>query len=758
MEQTLKQKIIPEIDERQTRRESDKVSSYVEEALQDITPVDSDEGLFDMDELFDQLEDMQDMTDDMVGSDLFANTNLQDGFAGDMMFGEGTAEIAEPTQEASSGGLMEGMSDIVHGGAGKGGRRRPGDKIFDGLNKIGGKMDNQSGILSNMGKLFLTGAAAVAVGGFALSLLEGMFKGIKRFASASPLLGTAVDMIGFAIQMFLRPIARAIGTWLLPLAVGMVQLSTGFNRVWSEGGMFDAIRFLLDELANMVFTMDSTQMRNLAIGAGGLLMLRQFGAGAILSRLFPTQLAGQLLTRMGIQGLGSRILARMGLGGLAGRLAARLGGSLVPGLNAVLWGDLIFELIFGFSPIFDWLIPNTIDAFRLLVGWIRDIPSNVMDMAGGLSIPSMEDAATFLYDIWTTITDLRIMFFTLFGGFLLRFMDFFGWIQDGWDQLLSLFEPFSEALDGAGGVSGVIAQAFAGLLPDEDFGQVFAGLIPEFDIWGRLWSAWETLGGWPDAIFMFRVWDMISSLWSGWPNDVFDFGVWDMVEGAWDGWPSSIFTFGVWTTIENQFPGWPDLSWDGWDSFVPSVDWNLSGFSWGDFIPSIDWDLPDFPGWSDVVSGVSTAVGRVRERMGGGGGGASPSTGSTPGSVSGFLSSVRTSFGFASGGIATGPVSAVIGEGSESEVVAPLSRLDSMIQSRAGTDVDVTINDGVGDGMSQRELARAVESGVEAADVGDDNEGVEKMLRKVVREINRMRSDMDLEVDFSDQSKWEIRE
>ena len=69
----------------------------------------------------------------------------------------------------------------------------------------------------------------------------------------------------------------------------------------------------------------------------------------------------------------------------------------------------------------------------------------------------------------------------------------------------------------------------------------------------------------------------------------------------------------------------------------------------------------------------------------------------------------------ASGGIATGPTVAMIGEGRESEAVLPLSKLDGMLSNRGGGSVSVNfspvinITGGTSDAYAQ--VKRGLEEG-----------------------------------------------
>ena len=721
MKQTLKQRIIPEVDERELDRESSKVSSYVEQALEDLDPRVSGSEMFGTDDLFDDLEDMEDMTEDFFGDDPFS-LDGSDGFAGDVVFGDGPAEMTQDTLD--DGGMVEDLSQMV---GNRGSRRKSGmgDKLTDMGQKLT-KNNNLTGTAAKattaLGKMFVAGGATILLGGFALAILSGIWSTVRRVSQHSPLLETVVSLMGMITTFLIRPFAHMIGQMLLPIMMDLLQISAEFMSISFEDGIWEGVKFLGSTLLDALFSLP------------GLIATSITGVGAILGGLIGLKLA--------------KIL-----GGLLGGIL----GSVIPGAGT---------------------------AAGAAIG--ATIGATLFGILGVLTAYNIDEIVEFLRGVADSISIVEFIAFAILGPFGLLAIEFFEWMIDR-------FEDFMEWIEDLGDTD--LAEALADILTMGE-GDSIMDLIPEFELWEDIQDDWD---GWPQEIWEFSIWSDIFGEWEGWPSDVFSFDVWDSIERDWDGWPreiwefsiwsdiyqlftgeggwpsriwrfsvwsdvwdewrgwpTDVYRFNVWDNVESRFDGWPSLSWPGWSEFVPSISWNISGFSWGSFIPSISWTIPDFPGWEDIVTGVSDTVSSAFDsyttgsdddsgaypstgggRGSGGGGGSLPSgtsggaasgssrtTTPTSGSSSGssgdeFNPTPGPTVGLASGGIVTDPLNAVIGEGSESEVVAPLSKLDSMIQSR--TQPDVNINQS-SFGNDSREMERALQSAVENAQEANDND------------------------------------
>lgn len=166
---------------------------------------------------------------------------------------------------------------------------------------------------------------------------------------------------------------------------------------------------------------------------------------------------------------------------------------------------------------------------------------------------------------------------------------------------------------------------------------------------------------------------------------------------------------------------WPriltDVSWPGiltgvsWTRFIPSVNWNtwIPNVNWGSFIPNLDWGR-------FIPNDLS---------LGGGGGG---------GGGDGGLIDV----GLASGGIVTGPTRALVGEGSESEAVLPLSRLQSFVEPPAesmslGTSsitVDMSLDGSTG--IDEQQVADAISASI-SSQLQNIDDGVNELVRRIRR-------------------------
>ena len=732
MKQTLKQRIIPEVDERELDRESSKVSSYVEDSLKELNPELSGSEMFGTDELFDDLEDMEDMTDDFFGDDPFSLDGA-DGFAGDIAFGDGPAEMPQE----DSGGLLDDMSEL----ASEKGSSRGSGGVAEKLTDMGDLMRNNNamtgkmaGATAKLGKLFGGAGAAILLAGFGLAILSGIWSGIKKLSQHSPLLETVVSLMGMITTFLIRPFAHWIGQLLIPIMMDLLQISTEFMSISFEDGIWEGMFFLASTLLDALFS---------------------------LPGMFATSIAG----------IGTI------LGGLIGLKMAKILGGVLGGILG------------SFIPVAGTTAGAAIGA---------TVGATLFSILGVLAAYNIDEIIEFLRDVASSLDIVRFIALAILSPFALLAIDFFDWMMDR-------FEDFMEWIDGLGDTD--LAEALADIFTMGD-GDSIMDLVPDFELWSDIEDDWE---GWPQELWDFSIWSDVFGEWQGWPSSVFSFSVWSDVRnefteeggwpdriwqfsvwsdiwGEWPGWPLEIQNFNVWDMVASDFGGWPSISWDGWGSFIPSISWNLSGFSWGSFIPSISWTIDPFPGWEDIVTGVSDTVSSAFDSyftgsdddsgadpstgssttssttsssssgtsgLDWGGGGDSSDSGSSMGSSSGDNSFGNIPTGLASGGIVTDPLNAVIGEGSESEVVAPLSKLDSMIQSRAKTDINVGASSLSND---EREIERAFQTAFENAQDTSNEEEIVRQLKKMIREVKKMRSEMDLDVEFTDQSKWEVRE
>lgn len=225
--------------------------------------------------------------------------------------------------------------------------------------------------------------------------------------------------------------------------------------------------------------------------------------------------------------------------------------------------------------------------------------------------------------------------------------------------------------------------------------------------------------------------------------------------------------------VMDLWPGWPRIPQLTWGTFIPNINWNISGFDWGTFIPKISWNIPDWPGWKaianflsggGITAGMERTAAVIESSSSGSSTGADPSLGSTESVVDGGVE-FRTKLerqlaglvGLAGGGIVTSPTLALIGEGTEPEAVTPISELRRFIDSERNRQPVARLdrgNRGVGFGS---DIARELENAIGDAEVSINDAALINKLDRVQREIRLLRDEMDLDVRFEDASKWEVR-
>jgi len=785
----LAYRVEPEIDERSAEREAREFSSKLSEELSEIEPLEAQQMFGD------DIEEYLEETDEMISEFSFEGLQDPSGFGGDVLYGQGPAEMPQHQQQEES--LFETFAPEIFGEVvaenffsqdepldvnriddeGDGGMGvfqtiAIGSLLNDLVKEpIGEQLKDVGGILAavktgslktaaattTLGALFVGGLAGVVVGGLALSFLEGI---VNSLAQQSPLLASVLDIFGLAVSLFFRPFGDLLAQALLPIGVALLELAAGFNEVASGEGIAAGIAYLFDRLIGALFSLD------------GLFVAALTGAATVI---------GGALGAV----IGSFVAAK------TGAVVGATIGSIIPGGGTVIGAGIgaILGLIVG-------LLSSLLIVFNVdLKAILNDLKEEFF-----LSIKPVTD---FL----ATIQNLLI-------GYLIAYYEFKANVEQFLDKKLGqvvtylkeLFNTFQE-----GGFSAVIDK----LLDDTGLNEFLADIIPEFDVFEWLkdqfpgwpnaienFDVYETLEnlfpGWPDAIENFGVYEALENLFPGWPDSaILSFNVYDAILNLFPGWPSGISSFNVYNQIRNAFPGWPDSisDFDVYEtvkSQIPEIDWNLSGFDWGDFIPTISFDLPDFPGWEAVVTGAADTVGSVIDAFENIGSGSQPEQvqpqqpevpdddddddpstgvgsgigGSIPGAPDDAgvddegdppnapASGYRPPSGvMASGGIVTDAMMAMIGEGRETEVVQPLSQLNRFVDSRQPVQNSVNVNQS--NDISQSDIEDAFRRALDRADI-TDNEDVTTELQKVRTEIRRMRDEMDINVEFKDSSKWEV--
>lgn len=603
--------------------------------------------------------------------------------------------LSDPESFAGDMLFEDGPTDIMSSEDGAGGGLTEGiSEMTDIMDVMGSNSAKTAKATTLLGSLFAGAVAGVTIAGLALDFLESI---TRRLAQHSPMLGSIMDILGLAFSLMFRPFGDILAQLLLPIAIAALELAAGFNAAFGRGETLQesfmlGMRFLADEFVEAIFSLDGIFVAAITTGFSII--------GAILGKMIGVK-AGALI--------GAK------LGGLLGALGGPFGSAAGAAAGAILGG-------------FIGLLASLIVAFN----------SDIESLLGPVG-PILSGMLEWLSDIGSPLTRFLMLLFPFMAPFFVLGITVFDWlmgvIPEDWSDLFSV-ETVLELADD-------VRERVTDFLEDN---------IPSFDLWERvknLWPGWPSIPdfelwhaifllfpGWPIALSTFLVWDWVQDNFPGWPDvDVFD--LWESVEEAFPGW-AAVDKFNVYDNVMNRFPGWPDLEFS-WSGFIPEIRWNLSGFSWGSFIPTVRFNIPSFPGWERIIEGAGNRVGHVSETLRRRLQGARPTSGGTiP--------------GLASGGIVTNSIVAAIGEGSESEVVAPLSRIQEFVDMGGSTNVSTTISDT----SSNDELQNAISDGFDDMDGVDDDEII-RQLRLMVKTLKQLQREFDVKVDIEDESKWEIR-
>lgn len=235
------------------------------------------------------------------------------------------------------------------------------------------------------------------------------------------------------------------------------------------------------------------------------------------------------------------------------------------------------------------------------------------------------------------------------------------------------------------------------------------------------WGGWLTTLSWSGFVPNLR--------WSGWVGTL----SWDSwIEGLeWGSWIEGVewgafvktLSWGNWISGPSWGAYIEPVDWGGWlstlswRSWVDDLHWGgwVDNLHWKNFIPKVDWGkyIPDAP-----------KLGSINPVDGGGGGG-----GLIPGGKW---------FKFATGGVVTGPTQAIIGEGSESEAVLPLSKLQTLIdQPEVETQSSVSVEAEIDLGQDINPLSRSDLEDAVASALGADLEDISSSLSELADEVRR---------------------
>ena len=713
----LTAKVEPSVNKSSAKREASRLRSRTEDAMQDI------EAHMKWQNLQEQVdraaEAMPDQSEDSI-----ASTSTPDTGTGD---------------------------DLSEYGGGMSGRMlQKLDKQTKTQIKSLAHVKSVSGALSKLGSAFLKHGGKVAMAGLGLIMLSRISDSVSN---ASPLLGQLLDVFSLAMTMFFMPFGNIIGRLLMPLISGILQLSTDFNRFMFEAidqGVRDGSLMIIAGLGAIIRE-NSWSVTQIGALLGSLVFLRR-RLPQVISRIVPqitgwfsralspiiSRVMGGAVGRMisAFRGLIVAGLRRVGLGGLA-RVGSRALPALVPGVgwlvSIALWLDLLFELLFGWSPIFDKLLPGIWEGILDLVDWFMRLGSSGMAALGaipGILLMLWEWFVDVMGGLFTRMVELLEKLPTSSEDLLEGGADLWDWLSDGsadlWDWLADEGNHLWNWVAGSGNQLWSWATGEGNRLWDWAVGQGNRLWDWVAGKGSRLWN-WVAGGG-------ERLWDWVAG--SG-------ERLWDWVAGSgnrlWNWVAGRGSRLWDWVAGQaNQLWGW--ITGGASNATQKFWDWLTGGAvqigNW--FEDNVVDRLPgheDIPSTSEIVSGVSSRVERhiddLVDRLPSG-------SDLDPRGASVGFDDVRGAVPLASGGIVTGPTSAIIGEGGEPEVVLPLSRIPSFIndvtaESSARSnapDIEIEASPSVSTELSV-DVAQEIKS-----ELGGEFNDLKKEMRQVVSAID----------------------
>lgn len=567
MEIGLRAKIVPQLDERETKREASKLQGFIDDAIEGLAVV------LEFDDVWDKLEMTQEITQD-ISADFGKEFTPATKFIPPPDVQDPQKMPGAEAQEATQRQTQAQTEQIIRSVSYMGGTFRLMNRLYRitsmGFSAVRGQLAQMTEAQTALGKMFKVGAASLIITGVALVALMGMWRYLRRIGQHAPILGAFFDMFGLAMSLFFRPFGDALGSALLPMAQGMLQLASEFNQVFGQEGLRSALSWmvwtLISALTATVLNMELEDWARIAAVLLGLAWLwRTFPA--ILGRLFSNLIRGlggvfqRILARFGIQFSGTiaqaigrvltGLLTRIGLGRLI-PILMRFGAVGIPGigkiLTALLLLDMAIDLLFGWSPIFDTILPGIMDILRWIWGGIQT-------MVKWLVWP-FQDLRRFL-----------LLAFSPMLPFLLLGLEVWDLLIRGWNMFMDfLADPMGalgDLFDGAMDIVDVVWDDYiVGVVWDE----WMVDLAWETFIVGLLWETFVVGLLWDDFV--------VGLLWETWIKGL----VWDtfVVDLLWGTWVKGL----VWGTF---IPGARTVA-DFFGNFIPSETTVRNFF--GNFIPA----------------------------------------------------------------------------------------------------------------------------------------------------------------------------
>lgn len=359
MEVGLTARIKPSIDKRSLSREVDSMRGAVEEQFEEldlgITQLLDDDGaglmgsmgggdMFEGDMLSSAMGDIRSMGQESFVSDVLGTVADLSSQAPTPEERTGSAAPAAPAGGGDDDMLSELFNDLV-------GDITEGldfdsltekfdmlsDNFSDELDILGTVIDEDSALLGGiagrlggvtkavgaLGGILTGGLAAVAVTGFVVRQLQGIWEGIRSLSSTSPLLGQVVSILEMATMLLFRPFANLIGRILLPMVSSILATVIEFNQISFEESITEGVKFLARRIFNAIFSIP------------GLIVTGFLAVGTVLGGYIGSAVGAYVASA-----LAAAINAKLGVA-IGGTL-----GSVIPGFGTAV-GAVVGGLIFA---------------------------------------------------------------------------------------------------------------------------------------------------------------------------------------------------------------------------------------------------------------------------------------------------------------------------------------------------------------------------------------------------------------------------
>lgn len=643
----LTAKLKPELDERQSEDEADRLQEKLESRTTDLTARLEAEG----GQLGEGIAGLTDRLNNTFERGREAMSNMGDGgLVGKIRgaaqsFGQDMEDRMMRTRGAATSAIAS--------------RRRE--------NRQAGPEGDQGTGLA--GKVFIAGAAIFA--------LREISQSVQRFAQNSPFLEQTFQTLGMAIDLFLRPIGNTLAQTLFPISRNLLALAMEFNEVFGNNGLIAALSFLADRLIDAIVpSLQNTDSTTLGLAAAGLAFGRAYfaqfipriTAAKLLSMVFPPGIAGAVegklaqiaggvldttlteailsplkkrlvsvlpsaLTNISIGSVvrsavsrlfsstlgklaGGQILKRLGLASVGKIVGSKIATSLVGGPVGLLISaiDLLImgitalipgiEMMSPLGMLLDFLIDIVVGFVDAMMNMDRTVASVESDLASfkeqltGFISGSLESGV--LSDIEETISLVFAFIFGIWnyftGGALAE--DIQGVVEGITEKIQSVADMLTDIIS-----LNVSLEEIAGVSKSEVIDEI-SSKIPELslpdvsksDVTDVVEDQIVKLAF--PAIVLADIIGVVKSRVTSLDFPTVTAG--DVLELV----GSAIGTLSfpnIGQGVVMELIGGAIDDFPGWGEYIPHIDWNLTGFEWGDFIPVIDFSLPDFPGWGDLI-------------------------------------------------------------------------------------------------------------------------------------------------------------